>query len=310
MKQVTFRNGDNVLVGNIYFPDDFDEKKPYAAIACIHPSGGVKEQTGAIYAERLAARGYLALTFDASFIGESGGEPRFLEEPATRVEDVRCAVDFLVTREYVDENRIGVLGIGAGGGYAVNAAMTEHRINAVGSVVPINIGRSRRSVAGSNDAVVKLLEEVGRQRTLEARGESLLIKHWLPNSHEELKKSGIADVDVREAVDYYTGRAPHGMLANNYCFRSLASMMGFDAFHLVEELLTQPLQVIVGDRVGRYGSFDEGRRLFERASCDKDLFVVAGASHYDLFDRLNIVEQAVARLAAFYDRTIGCELRD
>jgi uncharacterized protein len=91
----------------------------------------VKEQIGAIYAPGLAERGFLALTFDPSYQGESGGEPRDLEDPAARIEDIRCAVDFLTTLPYVDEERIKPLGICAGGGCAINAALTEYRFKAV-----------------------------------------------------------------------------------------------------------------------------------------------------------------------------------
>ncbi|MGW3957378.1 alpha/beta hydrolase [Streptomyces sp. NPDC004752] len=148
MQPVRFRNRSLDVAGNLHLPADFDPSNTYAAIVCVHPGNAVKEQTAGLYAAKMAQRGYVALAFDASYQGESGGEPRYLEEPASRVEDIRCAVDYLTTLKFVDEARIGVLGICAGGGYAVNAAMTEHRIAAVGVVSPINIGRARREGDG------------------------------------------------------------------------------------------------------------------------------------------------------------------
>src|SRR5690606_31425104 len=145
MKSVTFRNRTWDVAANLHLPKDFDESGKYAAIVCVHPGSSCKGQTAGIYAEKLAEQGFVAIAFDASFQGESGGEPRYIEDPATRVEDVRCAVDYLTTLPYVDEDRIGVLGVCAGGGYAVNAAMTEHRIKAVGTVVAANIGKLYRS---------------------------------------------------------------------------------------------------------------------------------------------------------------------
>lgn len=267
MQHVTFKDRSIDIAGNLHLPPGFDETAQYAALVCVHPGSSVKEQTAGIYAGHMAQKGYVALAFDAAFQGESGGEPRFAEEPASRVEDIRCAVDFLTTLDYVDEDRIGVLGVCAGGGYAVNAAMTEHRFKAVGTVVAANLGRAYREGDGSRGFAVKTLEEVGRQRTLEARGAEPLITPWTPSSPQAAREAGITDVDMLEAVDYYrTPRGHHARSSNQLLFRSVGSMLAFDAFHLVDELLTHPLQVIVGNRVGGFGSYRDGHELFHRAA--------------------------------------------
>lgn len=302
MKQnVSFDSRGNQLAGHLYLPPGFDETRTHAALVCVHPGSSVKEQTAGLYAAQMAEGGFVALAFDASHQGESAGLPRFLEEPATRIEDVRAAVDFLTTLGYVDAARIGVLGVCAGGGYAVSAAMTDPRIKAVGTVVAAQGGRVFRQ-RGAKDA----LAAVGEQRTRQARGEPALVTTWIPNSPEELVKSGEHELDLTEAVDYYrTPRGQHPRSSNQLLFTSMAALIAFDPFHLVEELLTQPLQIVVGDKAGTFGSYAAGKELFERATCTKDLLVVAGASHYDLYDRPEYVSQAVAKLRSFYSEHLA-----
>jgi len=298
MKSVTFRNRTWDVAAEMHFPADFDENRKYAAIVCVHPGSSCKGQTAGLYAAKLAEKGFVTIAFDASFQGESGGEPRYIEDPATRVEDVRCAVDYLVTLPYVDEDKIGVLGVCAGGGYAVNTAMTAHRIKAVGTVVGVNIGRSYRSYGA-----VAMLENIGKQRTAEARGAEPMITNWIPNSQEEREQAGIEDVDIKQAVDYYrTPRGQNECAPNKLRFTSLANVLAFDAFNLVEELLTQPIQIVTGDVTGQFGSAQEGKDLFERVRSEKDLFVVEGATHYDLYDQPEPVAKAVSKLAPFYQK--------
>ena len=305
MERVIFKNGSVDVVGNLYLPDGFDEHRTYAAIVTVHPGSSVKEQTAGIYARRMSELGYVALAFDASHQGESGGEPRFLEDPATRVEDVRAAVDHLTTLGYVDE-RIGVLGVCAGGGYAVSAAKIERRIRAVGVVVATNAARAYLETGGPEGSVTKTLDAVARQRTAEAAGADPLVVPWIPNSPAEAERAGVTELDLLEAVDYYrTDRGMHPRSSNQLLFTSAAALLAFDAFHLVEELLTQPLQVVVGNRVGAFGSYRDGHELFRRAPGPKDLLVIDGASHYDLYDRPEYVGQAVEKLGAFYEENLG-----
>ena len=297
MNRVTFPPG---IAGLVHHPEGFDPSKKYAAIVCVHPGSSVKEQTAGLYAQHMAEHGFVALAFDAFHQGESAGEPRFLEDPSRRVEDIRCAVDFLTTLGYVDDQRIGVLGVCAGGGYAVNAALTERRIQAVGTVVGVNIGRANR-----DGDVERTLAEVARQRTADARSGDPTVAPWIPSSPEEAARAGLTELDLTEAVAYYrTPRGQHPRSSNQLLSRSTGGLMAFDAFHLVETLLVQPLQVIVGNEIGAFGSYRDGFELYRRARCDKDLLVIDGASHYDLYDRPAYVGQAVAKLAAFYEEKL------
>ena len=145
MKQkVHFKNGYWMLAGELYLPDDFNEKDKYPALVICHPGGGVKEQTSALYADGMARNGFIALTFDASHQGESEGEPRLLDNPIERSEDIKCGVDYLTTLPYVDRTRIVAAGACAGAGYAIFATLTDRRIKAVCGICCTNPGATTR----------------------------------------------------------------------------------------------------------------------------------------------------------------------
>ncbi|NGM24325.1 alpha/beta hydrolase [Roseomonas stagni] len=300
-RRITFRNGPIEIVGALWLPPGFDVGTTHPALVVVTPGSSVKEQIGANYASRMAGRGHVVLTFDPSYQGESGGEPRDLEDPAARMEDVRCALDRLVTLPFVDAERIGVLGICAGGGYAVGTALTERRIKAVGTVVGNNIGRAFRRMQAEAGTTESLLAAVAAARTAEARGAVPRRDPWIPDSPAEAAAVGLSDEATLQAVDYYrTPRGQHPQSTNRLLFRSHALLLGFDAFHLVPELLVQPLAVVIGGVPGSTGSGEEGRRLWELAPNRRDLVVIEGAGHYDLYDRPAFVEQAVSRLDTFF----------
>lgn len=145
VRKVAFLRSNNiVLVGNLFLPKDFSISKQYPAILSIHPAGSVKEQSAGLYAYRLAENGFVTLAFDATYAGESGGTPHWSEAPYERVEDIRYAIDYLVTLPFVDERRIGALGLCAGGGYVIATAPTERRIRAVAGVSAADIGAANR----------------------------------------------------------------------------------------------------------------------------------------------------------------------
>lgn len=309
MKTVAIRNHDMYwdIAADIHFPPGFDERKKYPAIISAHPIGSCKEQTsGNVYGQALAQEGFVVIAFDASFQGASGGEPRFIEDPAQRVEDFRHVADYLVTLPYVDDARIGVLGICGGGGYSINAAMTERRIKAVASITGVNFGRLSREGFSGYDPV-GALEAMARQRTVEARGGSLRVDNYLPTSVEAGRKRGITDIDVLEATDYYRtarGEKPHGY--TNGLFSHRAAAIGWDAFFGAEVLLTQPLLVVIGDKPGGFGAYRDGMEIYGRAaSKQKELLVLPGVSHYELYDQPEPTRQALAKAVPFFKKHLG-----
>ncbi|WP_207435955.1 alpha/beta hydrolase [Sabulibacter ruber] len=297
MQKVNFKNRSWNVVGYLHLPENFDDTQKYPVIVCVHPGSSVKEQTAGLYANQLAKNGFVALTFDASFQGESGGEPRFLEDPATRVEDIRCAIDFLTTLTFIDHNRMGALGVCAGGGYAANAAISEKRIKAIATVVGSNASRAFREANP-----MEVLKAVAQQRTAEANSHEILINNWIPNSADEAKQAGLEEMDLLEAIDYYrTPRGQHPNSCNKLLFTSMSNLIVFDAFHLAEYFLTQPLLVVVGDKVGGFGSYRDGFDLYNKAaSTNKKIHVVKGASHYDLYDRPEATKEALGHIVPFF----------
>lgn len=307
IEHVTFRHRDMGwdIAADLYFPPDFDRDRTYPAIVSAHPIGSCKEQTaGDIYATRLSAEGFVVAAFDASFQGASGGEPRFKEDPNQRVEDFRHVVDYLATLPYVDIDRVGVLGICGGGGYAWAAAKTEKRFKAVASMTGVNYGRLQRDNAAAQDGVLAGLQAAATQRTAEARGAESQVNGLLPENAEQAEAMG--DIDIIEAYDYYRtdrGRAENGCVLFETAHGAAA--FDFDAFHLADQLLDQPLLVVVGDKQGAFGAYRDGHEIVDRAaSTDKELVVLEGVSHYDLYDQPVGVDPALEKTIPFFSKRL------
>ncbi|MBG1188469.1 alpha/beta hydrolase [Staphylococcus aureus] len=296
MKKVNFKSNNLNVVANMYFPENFDENNQYPAIVVNHPAGGVKEQTAGLYAERLATLGYVTMAYDASYQGESEGQPHNLENPSSRVEDVRAAVDYFNTLDFIDDSRIGALGICAGGGYTIKAAQTEKRIKAVVGISAADIGQNfRKGWTGNQDEkdINPLLEQVAEQRKAEANGAPQKLVGFVPEEPTE-----DMDQETKDGWEYYrTPRAQHERSINQFPFISFDRIIEFTAFDLVDKLLTQPVLFIAGSEAG---TLWQSENAYERALEPKDIQIVEGANHFDMYDKEPFVTEAVEKMNSFY----------
>lgn len=301
---VTFKNlnGQGItMAATLYFPADFDESKKYATVVVSHPGGGVKEQTAGLYASKLAQHGLVAIAFDRSYQGASTGEPRQLENPYISTEDVSAVIDYLTTLPYVDANRIGAMGICAGAGYSANAAINDRRIKALGMVSAVNIGQMFRNGWENN---VKDVDAVGyldfgsTARTADAGERGFATIPLAP-----LKKEDASNAELAEAWEYYhTPRAEHPRAPGYALARNLSQIITYDAYNKAEAFLTQPILAIAGSVAGSKWMSDD--LLARAASTDKTLHVVDGANHMSLYDGAAYVDEAISKLAPFFQRTL------
>lgn len=312
MERVSFRNRDMAwdIAALILTPPDFDPAKKYPTIISVHPFGSCKEQTSsAVYGKALAEQGFVVIAFDASYQGASGGEPRWVEDPTQRVEDVSHVIDYAVTLPYVDADRIGAIGICGGGGYILNATLTEKRIKAVVGITPVNIGRLFREGFSNHDPL-GALDAMAAQRTAEARGGDLQVNELLPASPEAAREAGLTDRDVAEATDYYKtprGQEPGG--ATRMLFSHAQNTLAWDAFAFTEMLMTQPMMVVVGRKVGAFGAYRDGMEAYGRATASKDrrLVELEDWSHYDIYDKDEPVALAMEQMLPFLEQHLTTE---
>lgn len=281
-EKVTFRNRYGItLVADMYIPKN--AKGKLAAIAVSGPFGAVKEQSSGLYAQTLAERGFLTIAFDPSYTGESGGQPRYVASPDINTEDFCAAVDFLSTLDDVDPERIGILGICGWGGMALNAAAMDTRIKA--TVTSTMYDMSRVNANGYFNAMdadqrYELRRQLNAQRTLDAK-----------NGTYELA-GGVVDPlpdDAPQFVkDYYayykTPRGYHKRSLNSNNGWNKTSSLSFINMPLLaySDEIRNAVLMIHGEKAhSRYFSEDAFKKL---KGDNKELLIIPGASHVDLYD--------------------------
>lgn len=288
------------ISANVYTPANFNPDEKYPAVVVAHPNGGVKEQVAGLYAQRLAESGYVAIAADASYQGASGGEPRNVDKPANRIEDIRGMADFITQYEGVNAERLGVLGVCGGGGYTLAAAQTDKRFKAVATLSMFNSGVVRRN--GFMNSGVATIQERMKQaseaRAQEAAGGDVLYAANTIASDEEADKMPF-DL-YREGHYYYHRTHAHPNSTFRYTMSSLLDLMAFDASTNME-LINQPLLMMAGSKADTYYMTDTA---FNRATGtnQKELFLIPGATHIQTYHVPEYVQQATDKLREFFGK--------
>ena len=294
----------NRIAANVYTPADYDPMgdKKYPAITVAHPNGGVKEQVAGLFAQKLAEMGYVTIAADASYQGESGGEPRQRDYPANRIDDVSGMVDFLMSLSYVDTDRIASLGVCGGGGYTLAAAQADKRIKAVATLSMFNTGRVRRNgfMDGDKANIQARLQKAAEARNKELQGEVMYEGDNPPMTEDQLRDlmeklpAGL----YRDGVEYYGITHAHPNANSRYTTESLMHLMAFDVDDRMD-LIDQPLLMMAGDIADTKYMTDSA---FEKAvnAEKKELFLIEGATHIRTYWVPEYVEKAAGKLKEFF----------
>jgi fermentation-respiration switch protein FrsA (DUF1100 family) len=300
-EKVTFKNRYGItLAGDLYLPRDRSGDR-LPALAVGGPFGAVKEQSSGLYAQTMAERGFVALAFDPSFTGESGGEPRNVASPDINTEDFSAAVDFLGLHEAVDREGIGVIGICGWGGMALNAVASDKRVKAV--VASTMYDMTRIMSRGYNDAMTpeqraEALETISRQRWEDAANKA---PAYQPPYN---KLSGGEPQFLVDYHDYYmTPRGYHERAVNSgnaWTITTPMSFMNLPLLTYIAEIAPRPVLLVHGENAhSRYFS----ETAFEAAAEPKELLIIEGANHVDLYDRMDVIP--FDRIQAFFEEHLS-----
>ena len=283
-KKVTFHNRYGItLAADMYIPKNISAKK-YPALAVAGPFGAVKEQCSGLYAQTMAERGFLTIAFDPSFTGESGGNVRYVASPDINTEDFSAAVDYLSTLDNVDPGHIGIIGICGWGGLAMNAAAMDTRIKA--TVISTMYDMSRVTANGyfdamDEDARYKAREAMNAQRTEDYKNGSYKLAGGLPDERPAEPKF------FSDYWDYYkTPRGYHKRSLNSnggWNVTSALSFMNMPQLSYAGEIRNAVL-VIHGEKA--HSRYFGDKKL---KGGNKELMIIPGASHTDLYDQVNII---------------------
>ena len=285
VQKVSFKNRYGItLVGDLYTPKEKSKEKMFA-IAVSGPFGAVKEQASGLYAQTLAERGYVTLAFDPSYTGESGGELRDVASPDINTEDFSAAVDYLSNLDYVNPDKIGIIGICGFGGFGLNAAAIDTRIKAT---VPVTMyDMTRVTAMGYFDSMdenarYQLKKQLNKQRTEDFKNGTYAKAQGLPD-----KLTGEEPQFVKDYYGYYkTQRGFHKRSINsngNWNMTSSLSLINMPILQYSDEIKSAVL-IVHGEKAhSRYFGEDAFKRL---KGDNKELYIVKDANHVDLYDNL------------------------
>lgn len=291
-QKVTFKNQYQMnVVGNLFMPKTMNQNAKNPAIVVGHPMGAVKEQSANLYAQKLAEQGFVTLAIDLSFWGESEGKPVHLISPEIYADDFSAAVDYLSTQSFIDRENIGVLGICGSGSFVISAAKIDPRMKAIATVSMYDMGAAFRNGLNHSQTLEQrkaFIQSAIEQRFAEFKGGE---KTYIPGTVNKLDAS--TPEIQREFFDFYRtergGYTPQGEkeeLTTKPMLSSIGKFMNFYPFNDIETISPRPMLFITGDQAH---SKEFSEDAFKRAGQPKELYVVPGAGHVDLYDRTDVI---------------------
>lgn len=305
IQKVAFKNQYSMNVaGNLFIPKGLKQDIKNPAIIVGHPMGAVKEQSANLYATKMAEQGFVTLSLDLSFWGESEGRPRNAVSPDIYAEDFSAAVDFLGTRPFVDRNRIGAIGICGSGSFVIAAAKIDPRLKAIATVSMYDMGAANRNALKHSLTLEQrklIIAEAAEQRYVEFMGGET---KYTSGTVHELKED--THPIQREFFDFY--RTPRGeftpkgsspKLTTHPTLASNIKFMNFYPFNDIETISPRPMLFIAGENAHSREFSEDAYRL---AAEPKELYIVPGAGHVDLYDRVNLIP--FAKLASFFTNNL------
>nr|WP_321401524.1 alpha/beta hydrolase [uncultured Desulfobacter sp.] len=292
MQKVAFNNQYRMKVaGNLFFPKNLNEQQKNPAIVVGHPMGAVKEQSSNLYATKLAEQGFVTLAIDLSFWGESEGKPGHLVSPEIYSDDFSAAVDFLSTQSFVDNTRIGVLGICGSGSFAISAAKIDPRLKAVATVSMYDMGAAARNGLRNSTSLEQrrgIIKSAIDQRFVEFTDGEI---KYIPGTVNKLDEN--THPIQREFYDFYrTARGaytPKGELpelTTKPMLSSIVKFMNFYPFNDIETISPRPVLFIAGETAH---SIEFSENAYKLAAEPKELYIVPDAGHVDLYDRVDVI---------------------
>lgn len=305
-RKVSFDNQYEMkVVGNLYVPKDLDRDARAPAIVVGHPMGAVKEQSASLYAQKLADEGFVTLSIDLPFWGESEGRPRNAVSPDLYAEAFSAAVDYLGTRSFVDPERIGALGICGSGSFVISAAKIDPRMKAIATVSMYDMGAASRDGLRHGTTLEQrraFLEEAAAQRYVEFTGGETRYTSGTVHALDE----GSTPIE-REFYDFYrTPRGeftPRGSSPERTTHPTLSSnvkFMNFYPFADIETISPRPMLFVTGDSAH---SREFSEAAYAAAAEPKELVIVPGAGHVDLYDRVDLIPWDTLR--SFFARNLA-----
>ncbi len=301
---VSFKSEGVTLIGDLYLPANFDATKKYPVLLFDGPQSGLKDQVAGLYAKKLSDAGYITLAYDHRFHGESGGTPRQLESPQEKVKDNKNAVTYLLSLPFVNADKLGGVGICAGGGLMSSTIAKDNRIKAlVGIAASYNDSTQYKSWFGGEANLTNFIETAKKSREkYERTGE---VDYILSVSNDPSKQAAMVALEsTNEPFAYYgtqRGFSPHYI--NRMAFQSYEHILTFDVLGAAN-LISVPALIIHGD-TDVYTTPAQAKAFFAKlSSTDKEYVEVSTTNHIDLYDQDRYVNIAVNKAIGWLDRRL------